>query len=125
MSAEEPRRGAVKAAPWRGTLALLTKIPFIPLFILPPSKAGVSKEEKMHEKLESVQLMMHQICTKLKKKCEKQYVFWIFQFFQLCSNVVEYQRINNADSIFPCKFASFKISCHPLGWMNIGVQIQY
>ena len=52
-----PRRGAVKAAALRGTLALLTKIPFIPLFIQPPRK--VSKEAKMDEKFEPVQLMMH------------------------------------------------------------------
>ena len=65
MSAEElrprrgggERRGAVKAAALRGTLALLTKIPFIPLFIQPPRK--VSKEAKMDEKFEPVQLMMH------------------------------------------------------------------
>ena len=66
MSAEElraavgrARRGAVKAAALRGTLALLTKIPFIPLFIQPLRKAGVSKEAKMNEKVEPVQLMMH------------------------------------------------------------------
>ena len=53
------RRGAVKSAALRGTLALLTKIPFIPLFIQPPRKAGVSKEAKMDEKFEPVQLMMH------------------------------------------------------------------
>jgi hypothetical protein len=46
MSAEERR-----AAARRGTLALLTKIPFIPLFIQPPRKAGVSKEAKMDEKI--------------------------------------------------------------------------
>ena len=48
------RRGAVKSAALRGTLALLTKIPFIPLFIQPPRKAGVSKEAKMDEKFEPV-----------------------------------------------------------------------
>ena len=57
MAAGRSGRGearAVKSVALRGTLALLTKIPFIPLFIQPPRKAGVSKEAKMDEKFEPV-----------------------------------------------------------------------
>ena len=109
------RRGAVKAAALRGTLALLTKIPFIPLFIQPPRK--VSKEAKMDEKFEPVQLMMVTVIQPYLYKTEKttmrnSIVFGRFKqfFFQLCSN--EYQCINNADSVFPRNSASFNRSWH-------------
>ena len=115
MSAEELRGGPQRGAARRGKVGSVARHTgtfdensFHSNIHSAPRKAGVSKEAKMDEKFEPViQPYLYKIeITTMRNSI----VFGRLKqllFFQRCPN--EYQRINNADSVFSCNFASFKV----------------